>query len=192
MFEPPRFFCRVRFVRQTTQIAALPYNAALGLVMPEGHSRFRFSTSPSPLGASPWQRGPYSGDTNRDTGVPTNFGRPRTARDRALGRGAGPRRRDRGTRLAVGRPPAEPRAPGKKPPASGWTLAAAGGAHTRRLWGPPLPAPAPGKKSPARGRSVAAARLPGPQTRCGRGPASPAGARGPVQRCWSNRDRSRP
>jgi hypothetical protein len=48
MLQPPAFFCRVRFGRQITQIAASPHIAHLVQVIWAGHSRFGIPTSPSP------------------------------------------------------------------------------------------------------------------------------------------------
>lgn len=51
VLTPPATFCGVRFARRVTQIAAFAYIATPGQARYEGHGRFRFSTSPSPLGS---------------------------------------------------------------------------------------------------------------------------------------------
>lgn len=92
MFAPPTFFCQVIFVRQITQIAALPYNASPVQVIQGGLGRFRFSTSPSPweafevadppsLGHTPNTLGALQGTPARGEG-PTSRGRGRPPRHR--------------------------------------------------------------------------------------------------------------
>ena len=61
MLGPPSFFCRVRFGRQITQTAALPYIAAVVQVIWEGHCHSGTPTSPSPRRAFRWAEPTTSG-----------------------------------------------------------------------------------------------------------------------------------
>ena len=111
MFAPPTIFCRAQFPRQITQIAAFANIANPVQVIREGHSRFRFSTSPSPWEALRRPDPPTLACTRDHTGTPTDAKVPvsDTRRCRA------PSRPPCLPRVALGRPPRRP------PPPETWT-----------------------------------------------------------------------